>query len=189
MATNTPSSLICFKNGYSYVNIPVTLTFDQQISDSFWPNIRECQVGPLPNFAVHGTVALAPHNPESVKIFSLSQAAKKIIKPLLLKIPKNHEENDFSYEKFLTENIGTAVSLTCLIQTGTGESIAVARERTFNGIIKAIHKDFRGKGESLVVLRSVERNGGEKLIKCSSIVFLETIQITDPYVEGIFELV
>ena len=186
MAANTPSSLICFKNGYSYVNIPVALTSSQPICED--TNIRECQVGPLPNFAVHGTVALAPHTPESVKIFSLSQAAKKIIKPLPLKIPKDDDENDFSYEKFLIENIGTAIGLTCLIQTGTGEAVGVSRERTFNGIIKAVHKDFRGKGQSLVVLRSLERNGGEKLIKCSSIVFLETIQITDP-VEGKLKLV
>ena len=76
MTNNTPSSLICFKNGYSYVNIPVSLSPDpDSTSDS---DIKECQVGPLPNFAVHGTVALAPHNPETVKIFSLSQAAKKL---------------------------------------------------------------------------------------------------------------
>ena len=62
MTNNTPSSLICFKNGYSYVNIPVSLSPDpDSTSDS---DIKECQVGPLPNFAVHGTVALAPHNPE-----------------------------------------------------------------------------------------------------------------------------
>ena len=75
MTDNTPSSLICFKNGYSYVNIPVDLTLKNEEAED--TGVLECQVGPLPNFAVHGTVALAPHNPEMVKIFSLSQAAKK----------------------------------------------------------------------------------------------------------------
>jgi hypothetical protein len=173
--------MICFKNGYSYVNIPVALTSDQPICEG--TNIRECEVGPLPNFAVHGTVSLAPHTPESVKIFSISQAPTKILpvtkktcKTLPLKIPQNDEENDFSYENVLIENIGNAISLTCLVQTGAKET---ARERTFTGIIKSVYKDFRGNGQGLVVLKALEPNAGEKMIKCSSILFLETIPLPD----------
>ena len=180
MANSTPSSLICFKNGYSYVNIPVSLPSDQAFTKEN-ESIRECQVGPLPDFAVHGTVSLAPHNPECVKIFSLCQAAKKITKPPPLKIP--NEENDFSYEKLLMENIGTAVRITCLIQSASDNGAHFAPiERTFDGIVKAIHKDSKERVK--VILRSLERNTGEILIQCSSIVFLETIQITDHSTQG-----
>ena len=183
MADSTPSSLICFKNGYSYVNIPVTLTSEQAVKSKepethqqIVSGIRECQVGPLPTFAVHGTVALAAHSPETVKIFSVSQAAKKMIKALPLKVPEG--DKDFSYEKFLEENIGIAVGLTCLVGDGTQRQV----EKHFEGVIKAIHKPV--KGESMVVLRSLQRNRGEQLIKCSSIVSLESVQITEPCDEG-----
>ena len=179
MTNNTPSSLICFKNGYSYVNIPVSLSPDpDSTSDS---DIKECQVGPLPNFAVHGTVALAPHNPETVKIFSLSQAAKKIIKPTPLKIDDLND--DYSYASILAKNIGTAVTLTCLIETGN----ARAETNISAGIVKAVHnqqQDFGTGNNSFVVLKSLSANGGEKLIRCSSIVDMETIQRKSNFVEG-----
>ena len=175
MAYNTPSSLICFTNGYSYVNIPIALTSDQPISED--TNIRECQVGPLPNFTVHGTVSLVPHNPETVKIFSMSRAGKKTLDPVPLKVPtyKNEDENKFSYETFLIENIGTAVCLTCSIKTTTYHDIKDTN--SFTGIIKAIYKD--SSGESFVVLQPLKRQGlnheGEQLIKCSSVTFLKTV--------------
>ena len=177
MANNTPSSLICFKNGYSYVNIPVNLSPD--IDSKKDADIKECQVGPLPNFAVHGTVSLVPHNPGTVKIFSLSQAAKKVIKPTPLKI--NELNNDFSYDGILAGNIGTAVRLTCLIQAGS----AKAESNIFEGIIKTVHKDPNPSGNnSLVILKSLATNGGEKLIRCSTIAHLETIHRRSDFVEG-----
>ena len=184
MTDNTPSSLICFKNGYSYVNIPVNLTSDQEVTAE--TGIRECQVGPLPNFAVHGTVSLAPHNHATVKIFSLSQAAKKIIKPNPLKI--NTDSTDYSYQSILDENIGTAVSLVCLTQNGNarGQSGKPEGTQTFDGIIKSVHKDPSENG--LVILKSLHKNGGEKLIRCSSIAHLQTIQIKDQPNRGILLL-
>merc|ERR1712013_963863 len=88
---NTPSSIVCFKNGFSFVTVPVHLKTDNTENDQ----IKSCTVGPLPPFAVHGTVGLLPDNPESVKIFSLSKAAKKNEE---LKLPAGP---DFSYHAFL----------------------------------------------------------------------------------------
>ena len=177
MANNTPSSLICFKNGYSYVNIPVNLSPDLDTKKD--GDIKECQVGPLPNFAVHGTVSLVPHSPETVKIFSLSQAAKKVIKPTPLKI--NDVNKDFSYDGILAGNIGTAVRLTCLIQAEN----ARAESNVFDGIVKAVHKDPNPTGNnSLVILKSLATNGGEKLIRCATIAHLETIHRRSDFVEG-----
>ena len=175
MTNNTPSSLICFKNGFSYVNIPVSLSpKSDSTSDS---DIKECPVGPLPNFAVHGTVALAPHNPETVKIFSLSQAAKKIIKPTPLKI--DDLGDDYSYASIFAKNIGTAVTLTCLIEPGNGRA---ARTNISAGIIKAVHN--QQSNNSFVVLKSLSTNRGEKLIRCSSIVDMETIDTESHFIEG-----
>ena len=66
MANNIPSSIICFKNGYSYVNVPVSLLSDQHIDNA--ASIKECTIGPLPNFVVHGTIAVEPHEPGTVEI-------------------------------------------------------------------------------------------------------------------------
>ena len=181
MTDNTPSSLICFKNGYSYVNIPVTLAPDPEKNEH--SGIKECQVGPLPNFAVHGTVALAPHDPQTVKIFSLSQAAKKVIKPSPLKI--SEDAKDYSYAEILQGNIGTAVRVMCINETSNGRPCDGTL--SFEGIVKAVHTDNSAKGQSLVVLKSLNKNGGERLIKCSSIVNLETIQIRDQFTLGKFK--
>ena len=177
MADNSPSSVICFKNGYSYVNIPVILApnsesnINSDVKDFI---VNECQVGPLPELAVHGTVSLEPHDLKRVKIFSLSQAAKKVIEPTPLKI---NTDGDCSYEKILADNIGTAVSMECLIQN---EGSNATGTRTANGLIKSVHtKGEIGVSEtgsrSLVVIKSLETRGGEKVIRCSSIVHLETI--------------
>ena len=168
MSNNTPSSLICFKNGYSYVNIPVILT-PEKLSDD---GIKECQVGPLPSFAVHGTVALAAHDPGTVKIFSISQAAKETIKPRPLKIPEFEKESDrdFSYERILEENIGAAVEIKCAEKEG---KIVVERE-SYMGIVKAIYKD--GRGQSMVALRSMDKRIGDQLIRCSTVVFIQSIE-------------
>ena len=139
-------------------------------------DIKECQVGPLPNFAVHGTVSLAAYNPETVKIFSLSQAAKKVIKPTPLKLDDLGES--YSYERILAANIGTAVCLTCLLETGNAKS----HTNTFAGVVKAVYK--KHSDNSFVVLKSFATNGGEYLIRCSTIAHLETIQRKSNFIDG-----
>ena len=175
MGDNTPSSLICFKNGYSYVNIPVSLSHDSESnlnSDGKDLFVNECQVGPLPNFAVQGTVSLEPHDPERVKIFSMSQAAKTVIEPTPLKI---NTDGDYSYERLLADNIGSAVFLECVVPNGN--VLNTSPTRTVTGVIKSVHTDLSQiGGRSLVVIKSLDTKGGEKAIRCSSIVHLETIQ-------------
>ena len=160
MSNNTPSSVICFKNGYSYVNVPVCLSpYPQLTKDA---DIKECQVGPLPEFAVHGTVSLTAQNPEKVKIFSLSRTGKKdIVEPVPLKVSDLGENH--SYEAILAANIGTAVELNCIL----GDSVKEVR-----GTIKSVHKEQ--SNDSFVVLQSLKINSIEKLIRCSSIVSLKT---------------
>ena len=62
------SSVILFKTGYSFISTPVTLGSDEGKSGS----VEEARVGPLPSFAVHGTVALQPSD-DSVQLLSLSR--------------------------------------------------------------------------------------------------------------------
>ena len=150
MSNNTPSSVICFKNGYSYVNIPVCLSPNQELMKD--TDIKECQVGPLPNFAVHGTVSLTAQDPEKVKIFSLSRTGKKDMKPVPLKV--NDLGENCSYEAILAANIGTAVELHSLLGDSVIGSI---------GIIKSVHKDQTSN--SYVVLQSLKTNGGEVVIR------------------------
>ena len=64
---------------------------------------------------MHGTVGLLPENPESVKIFSMSKAAKKDGE---LKIPAGP---DYSYHAILQANQGTTVT----IQVNKGSSGAI----------------------------------------------------------------
>ena len=118
MANNIPSSIICFKNGYSYVNVPVTLPFDPRFDKFARPydprfedaSIKECTIGPLPDFVVHGTIAVEPHRTggyRTAKIFSLSKAAKTNKKPCPeLKISEMDSTKNISYETILKENIG-----------------------------------------------------------------------------------
>ena len=167
-SNNTPSSLICFKNGYSYVNIPVPLP-NKQSGDSD-TDIKSCEVGPVPNFAVHGTLAIEPCDPRIVKIFSISKTKKVAKKLSPLKISKKDGNGKVSFKTILMENIGSWVSLKCLFDS--------RREETFVGLVKAVHDDFEGTGDSLIVLKGLNGNGflsvKESLIKCSNILYLQT---------------
>ena len=142
-------------------------------------DIKECQVGPLPNFVVHGTVSLVPNNPETVKIFSLSQAAKRVIKPAPINIDEVDEH--FSYDKILAGNVGTAVWLTCVIQAENSNTTP----NVIEGIIKTVYKDPNPSGNnSFVILKPLAKNEGENLIRCSTIAHLETIQRKSDFVDG-----
>ena len=163
-SNNTPSSLICFKNGYSYVNIPVSLP-NTQCGDSD-TDIKSCEVGPVPDFAVHGTLAIEPCDPRAVKIYSISKTKKDVKKLTSLQISKKDRNGMLSFETILMENIGCWVSLKCLFDS--------KMEETFVGLVKAVHDGFEGTGDSLVVLKDPNGNGKEYLIKCSNILYLRT---------------
>ena len=97
---NAPSSIVCFKNGFSFVTVPVQLSNDEESTCDGNAEIKSCTIGPLPSFAVHGTVGLQADNPECVKIFSLSRAPK-VSKELNLPLGP-----DYSYHAFLCANQG-----------------------------------------------------------------------------------
>ena len=166
MANNIPSSIICFKNGYSYVNVPVPLPFDQRIDNA--ASIKESTIGPLPDFVVHGTIAVEPQDPGTVKIFSLSKASKANIKPCSeLKISEIDSTQRISYETILKENIGARVR----VKYQDGE---------LTGTVKSVHKNFGSKGDSLVVLKTQTRNGiRDTLLESSGISFLQTANKMD----------
>ena len=51
-------SVILFKTGYSFISQPVSL--GQEGDDGKEGTVEECRVGPLPAFAVHGSLGLRP---------------------------------------------------------------------------------------------------------------------------------
>ena len=95
------SSVILFKTGYSFISTPVTLG-----SNDGKPGIvEEARVGPLPSFAVHGTVALQPDD-DSVQLLSLGRRQEEDLQLLL------PEGEDLSMPAFLAANMNTLVNLT-----------------------------------------------------------------------------
>ena len=95
------SSVILFKTGYSFISTPVTLGSEEGKAGS----VEEARVGPLPNFAVHGTVALQPSD-DSVQLLSLGRRQEEDLQLLL------PEGEDLSMPAFLAANTNTLVNLT-----------------------------------------------------------------------------
>ena len=95
------SSVILFKTGYSFISTPVTLGSDEGKAGS----VEEARVGPLPSFAVHGTVALQPSD-DSVQLLSLGRRQEEDLQLLL------PEGEDLSIPAFLAANRNPLVNLT-----------------------------------------------------------------------------
>ena len=96
------SSVILFKTGYSFISTPVTLGSDEDVKAG---TVEESRVGPLPSFAVHGTVALQPDD-DSVQLLSLGRRQDEDLQLLL------PEGEDLSMPAFLAANTNTLVNLT-----------------------------------------------------------------------------
>eukprot|EP00090_Calanus_glacialis_P047572 TRINITY_DN9943_c0_g1_i6.p1 TRINITY_DN9943_c0_g1~~TRINITY_DN9943_c0_g1_i6.p1 ORF type:complete len:550 (-),score=161.39 TRINITY_DN9943_c0_g1_i6:124-1773(-) len=157
---NTPSSIVCFKNGFSFVTVPVILENSEEEN----AQIKSCTIGPLPSFAVHGTVGLQANNPESVKIFSLSKAPKDDEK---LKLPVGP---DFSYHAFLEANLFTTVR----IQVNYGNN----NMQYYQGRVKWVQTAEHGP--KMAILETTENNVKlDKLIDTSKIVHLERTGMED----------
>ena len=93
--------MILFKTGYSFISTPVTLG-----SNDGKPGlVEEARVGPLPSFAVHGTVALQPDD-DSVQLLSLGRRQEEDLQLLL------PEGEDLSMPAFLAANMNTLVNVT-----------------------------------------------------------------------------
>ena len=105
---STPSSVICFKNGYSFISIPVTLKVDEDVIDAVDEGvIQETAIGPLPGFVVHGTIGLQPDSPEKIKILSLSKApVEKKSHPFTLS-----SNGEMSLSSIIGESLGKKVTL------------------------------------------------------------------------------
>ena len=95
------SSVILFKTGYSFISTPVTLGSN----DGKAGLVEEARVGPLPSFAVHGTVALQPDD-DSVQLLSLGRRQEEDLQLLL------PEGEDLSMPAFLAANMNTLVNVT-----------------------------------------------------------------------------
>merc|ERR1712130_599611 len=95
------SSVILFKTGYSFISTPVTLGSGSGKAGA----VEEARVGPLPSFAVHGTVALQPSD-DSVQLLSLGRRQEEDLELLL------PEGEDLSMPAFLAANTNTLVNLT-----------------------------------------------------------------------------
>ena len=93
--------MILFKTGYSFISTPVTLGSN----DGNTGIVEEARVGPLPNFAVHGTVALQPDD-DSVQLLSLGRRQEEDLQLLL------PEGEDLSMPAFLAANMNTLVNVT-----------------------------------------------------------------------------
>merc|ERR1712130_566738 len=95
------SSVILFKTGYSFISTPVTLGSGSGKAGA----VEEARVGPLPSFAVHGTVALQPSD-DSVQLLSLGRRQEEDLQLLL------PEGEDLSMPAFLAANTNTLVNIT-----------------------------------------------------------------------------
>merc|ERR1719483_1018025 len=151
---NTPSSIVCFKNGFSFVTVPVLLQEDESDED-----IKTCTVGPLPSFAVHGTVGLEASNPEFVKIFSVSKAPKEDEE---LKLPAGPE---FTYPSFMQANLGTYVRVQVKDENVTNHNSV----RDYEGRVKW----FEDGSKMAILETTVNKVKLDKLIDTSKIVHLE----------------
>ena len=114
--SNTPSSIVCFKNGFSFVCIPVSLKESSNEDKKSSDQVHVSTLGPLPDEVVHGTIGLQPDNPDKLKIFSLAKAPMNKKTPTVLDIP---EETEFSIQAYLGANIGKHVVLNYSNQDGT----------------------------------------------------------------------
>ena len=155
----TPSSIICFKNGYSFFSVPVKLQSyeDKPANDNESSDdgiVKETIVGPLPQFVVHGTIGLKPDNPQMTKIFSLSKAPMEKMKKKSALI---HPVGEFSMSAIVHANIDKRVLLTV-----TGQDIGFRGNLT-EGIIKKV------LGEYMIIEKNADNDTFEELLLIDSI--------------------
>jgi len=156
----TPSSIICFKNGYSFFSVPVSLQSNEDKPDNDSGNsedamVKETIVGPLPQFVVHGTIGLKPDNPQMMKIFSLSKAPiEKMKKKSALLLDSS---GDVTMSAIVHANVGQRVLLTV-----TGQDIGFRGNQT-EGKIKKVF------GEYVILEKNPDNEIFEELLSIDSI--------------------
>ena len=120
-------------------------------------------MGPLPDFAVHGTVALHPWQADQVQVLSLARRKEE---DLQLNVPTGE---DVSMAAFLEENLGTAVMVT--VEESQGFRGGTNRHQ---GKVKWVQPSQAETGTRLAILEMKEGRGKrDKLFDCSKLVSVE----------------
>jgi len=111
-------SIVCYKNGFSYMNIPVKLGDDQDKEENKCcecccqkdAEIKETKIGYLPANVLDGSVSLEADdgNNNDVKIISVSKAKPDNKYSTLIK-----PTDKFSIKSLIAENIGRQVQINC----------------------------------------------------------------------------
>ena len=162
--SNIPSSIVCFKNGYSFVSIPVSLKGSDEDVNKSSDQVQSCTLGPLPDEAVHGTIGLQPGNPVKVKILSLSKAPKNEKRASVLAIPDS-ETGEFSVPAYLGANVGKNVILTISNSHGMDQTE-----------VGKIEKVLNAANGSFVVIEKSKRSNDYKADMLIDISLIRTVQ-------------
>ena len=150
--------MILFKTGYSFISTPVTLGSN----DGKAGIVEEARVGPLPSFAVHGTVALQPDD-DSVQLLSLGRRQEEDLQLLL------PEGEDLSMPAFLAANMNTLVNVTL------AEDAKNTRTSRHQGRVRWVQPPG---GASRLALLQVTHGQGKRdlLLDTAKIVNIERLQ-------------
>jgi len=153
------SSVILFKTGYSFISTPVTLGSNE---DGKAGTVEEARVGPLPSFAVHGTVALQPDD-DSVQLLSLGRRQEEDLQLLL------PEGEDLSMPAFLAANTNTLVNITL------AEDAKNSRSSRHQGKVRWVQPP--GAATKLALLQLTHGQGKrDLLLDTAKIVNIERVQ-------------
>jgi hypothetical protein len=149
------TSVILFKNGYSFVSVPVQLGEGAGEEGA----VEECAVGPLPAFAVHGTISLQPGREGGLELLSLARRERE---QLALELPEGERP---SMVAFLRANLGS------LVRVAVAEGREGARQSMHEGRVRWVQD---GEEAGLAVLE-VQQGAAkrDKLISCSGLVSVE----------------
>ena len=151
-------SVILFKTGYSFISQPVSL--GQEGADGKEGAVEECRVGPLPAFAVHGSLGLRPWDSSQVEVLSLGRRARQ---DLDLALPAE----DLSMGGFLEANLGAEVGV------GVEEGQGLRGGSTYlQGRVKWVQPLTAGTRLALLQVREGQGRK-DKLIDCSKVINVE----------------
>ena len=150
--------MILFKTGYSFISTPVT----PGSNDSKPGLVEEARVGPLPSFAVHGTVALQPDD-DSVQLLSLGRRQEEDLQLLL------PEGEDLSMPAFLAANMNT------LVNVALAEDAKNTRSSRHQGRVRWVQPPG---GASRLALLQLTHGQGKRdlLLDTAKIVNIERLQ-------------
>ena len=165
-----PSSVVCFKNGFSFVTVPVALPTVEDKS-----LVQEFCLGPLPEFAVHGTVRVKPESPDStMKIFSVAKSdSSNTAKDL--KMPGG---SDFSFPAFMEANVGARVEL----NIKTNEEVKFSRSGSgvnrLEGLIKWVQPSSATVQKRMAIIQTGTNRDElrDELIDCSMVCHIKRVE-------------